>query len=182
MEETETQKTKVSDSGYSNSCSNSQSQRSSGSSKSRHSTSSGSSGYCAHLTNNNDGEKPPGKRKDKDHKKKNDGQNSLQQSSAELEPLPPVCENAMREESAPEHADVRCQETLQLAALTQTFSTVKMLRSKEQSPDVENSTSREKTITQWTRDEVMQLVNEEMTHEVGRALPTIHPLTVYFIN
>ncbi|XP_014285213.1 period circadian protein isoform X5 [Halyomorpha halys] len=89
MEETETQKTKVSDSGYSNSCSNSQSQRSSGSSKSRHSTSSGSSGYCAHLTNNNDGEKPPGKRKDKEHKKKKDGQNSLQQSSTELEPLPP---------------------------------------------------------------------------------------------
>ncbi|CAH1395530.1 unnamed protein product [Nezara viridula] len=165
MEETETQKTKVSDSGYSNSCSNSQSQRSSGSSKSRHSTSSGNSGYCAHLTNNNDGEKPPGKRKDKDHKKKKDGQNSHQQSSTEHEPLPPVCENSMREETAPEHSDVRCQETLQLAALSQTFSTVKRLRSKEQSPDVENSSSREKNITQWTRDEVMQLVNEEMTHE-----------------
>ncbi|XP_014285219.1 period circadian protein isoform X10 [Halyomorpha halys] len=165
MEETETQKTKVSDSGYSNSCSNSQSQRSSGSSKSRHSTSSGSSGYCAHLTNNNDGEKPPGKRKDKEHKKKKDGQNSLQQSSTELEPLPPVCENAMREETTPEHSDGRCHETLQLAAITQTFSTVKRLRSKEQSPDVENSSPREKNITQWTRDEVMQLVNEEMTHE-----------------
>ncbi|XP_054273414.1 period circadian protein isoform X2 [Macrosteles quadrilineatus] len=52
-EETETNKTKVSDSGYSNSCSNSQSQRSN-SSKSRHSTSSGSSGYCGHPSSSGD--------------------------------------------------------------------------------------------------------------------------------
>ncbi|XP_065349399.1 period circadian protein isoform X1 [Cloeon dipterum] len=55
MEEND-EKTKVSDSAYSNSC-NSRSQRSSGSSKSRHSTSSGSSGYCGHpstVGSNND--------------------------------------------------------------------------------------------------------------------------------
>lgn len=71
-----THNTKISDSGYSNSCSNSQSQRS-GSSKSRHSgsNSSGSSGYGgkANIQAGTDAplQHPPAKRtKDKDRKKK----------------------------------------------------------------------------------------------------------------
>ncbi|XP_075211377.1 period circadian regulator isoform X2 [Lycorma delicatula] len=73
MEETGIHNTKVSDSGYSNSCSNSQSQRS-GSSKSRNSgSSSGSSGYCGHpstLGSSNDSFQRPSTMKRKEYKKK----------------------------------------------------------------------------------------------------------------
>ncbi|CAK9831407.1 Period circadian protein [Anthophora retusa] len=66
---------KVSDSGYSNTCSNSQSQRSSGSSISRNSNRSESSGYCgrrpsAFESSNEALLQPISKRKDKEHKKK----------------------------------------------------------------------------------------------------------------
>ncbi|KAK9736489.1 Period protein 2/3C-terminal region [Popillia japonica] len=73
--ESGTTNTKISDSGYSNSCSNSNSQRSA-SSKSRHSgsNSSRSSGYCGAPNGDasgNVGLTPPSKRnKDRDHKKK----------------------------------------------------------------------------------------------------------------
>ncbi|CAG9863151.1 unnamed protein product [Phyllotreta striolata] len=66
--------TKISDSGYSNSCSNTNSQRSA-SSKSIHSesNSSGSSGYCGATNPTSSvhtGPQPPKRSKDKDHKKK----------------------------------------------------------------------------------------------------------------
>lgn len=62
------QNTKISDSAYSNSCSNSQS-RTSGSSKSRHSNSSGSSGYGRSISNN-DPQNLLKRTKDKDRKMK----------------------------------------------------------------------------------------------------------------
>ncbi|XP_058800820.1 period circadian protein isoform X2 [Phymastichus coffea] len=75
MEETSTENAKISDSGYSNTCSNSQSHTSSGSSLSRNSNRSASSGYhggnisvfssCIETL-----PKPIAKRKDKGHKKK----------------------------------------------------------------------------------------------------------------
>ncbi|XP_076235566.1 period circadian regulator [Calliopsis andreniformis] len=75
MEEVSTENAKVSDSGYSNTCSNSQSQRSSGSSISRNSNRSESSGYCGRrpstLESSNEAlPQPISKRKDKEHKKK----------------------------------------------------------------------------------------------------------------
>ncbi|XP_017763849.1 PREDICTED: period circadian protein isoform X6 [Eufriesea mexicana] len=75
MEEVSTENAKVSDSGYSNTCSNSQSQRSSGSSISRNSNRSESSGYCGRrlstLASSNEAlPQPISKRKDKEHKKK----------------------------------------------------------------------------------------------------------------
>ncbi|XP_066591494.1 period circadian protein isoform X2 [Prorops nasuta] len=75
MEEASTENAKVSDSGYSNTCSNSQSQRSSGSSASRNSNRSESSGYCGGHpstfgSSNEALPRPISKRKDKEHKKK----------------------------------------------------------------------------------------------------------------
>ncbi|XP_076642718.1 period circadian regulator isoform X1 [Halictus rubicundus] len=75
MEEVSTENAKVSDSGYSNTCSNSQSQRSSGSSISRNSNRSASSGYCGRRpstfgSSNEALPQPISKRKDKEHKKK----------------------------------------------------------------------------------------------------------------
>lgn len=75
MEEASTENAKVSDSGYSNTCSNSQSQRSSGSSISRNSNRSESSGYCGRRpstfgSSNEALPQPISKRKDKEHKKK----------------------------------------------------------------------------------------------------------------
>lgn len=75
MEEVSTENAKVSDSGYSNTCSNSQSQRSSGSSGSRNSNRSESSGYCGRHpstfgSSNEAIPQPISKRKDKEHKKK----------------------------------------------------------------------------------------------------------------
>ncbi|XP_024881332.1 period circadian protein-like isoform X2 [Temnothorax curvispinosus] len=75
MEEVSVENAKVSDSGYSNTCSNSQSQRSSGSSVSRNSNRSESSGYCTRrpstFESSNDAlPQPISKRKDKEHKKK----------------------------------------------------------------------------------------------------------------
>lgn len=75
MEEISTENAKVSDSGYSNTCSNSQSQRSSGSSISRNSNRSESSGYCGRRpstfgSSNEALPQPISKRKDKEHKKK----------------------------------------------------------------------------------------------------------------
>ncbi|XP_029034643.1 period circadian protein isoform X8 [Osmia bicornis bicornis] len=75
MEEVSTENAKVSDSGYSNTCSNSQSQRSSGSSISRNSNRSESSGYCGRRpstfkSSNEALPQPISKRKDKEHKKK----------------------------------------------------------------------------------------------------------------
>ncbi|XP_026667078.1 period circadian protein, partial [Ceratina calcarata] len=75
MEEVSTENAKVSDSGYSNTCSNSQSQRSSGSSGSRNSNRSASSGYCGTHpstfgSSNEAIPQPISKRKDKEHKKK----------------------------------------------------------------------------------------------------------------
>ncbi|KAL2716755.1 period circadian protein isoform X1 [Vespula squamosa] len=75
MEETSTENAKVSDSGYSNTCSNSQSQRSSGSSISRNSNRSESSGYCGRHpstfgSSNEALPQPISKRKDKEYKKK----------------------------------------------------------------------------------------------------------------
>ncbi|XP_019867185.1 period circadian protein isoform X2 [Aethina tumida] len=72
--ESGTTNTKISDSGYSNSCSNSNSQRSA-SSKSRHSgsNSSRSSGYCGATNPDGSvetGPQPPKRNKDKEHKKK----------------------------------------------------------------------------------------------------------------
>ncbi|CAH0556603.1 unnamed protein product [Brassicogethes aeneus] len=72
--ESGTTNTKISDSGYSNSCSNSNSQRSA-SSKSRHSgsNSSRSSGYCGATNPNGSvdtGPQPSKRNKDKEHKKK----------------------------------------------------------------------------------------------------------------
>ncbi|XP_031827624.1 period circadian regulator isoform X3 [Nomia melanderi] len=74
MEEVSTENAKVSDSGYSNTCSNSQSQRS-GSSISRNSNRSESSGYCGRRpstfgSSNEALPQPISKRKDKEHKKK----------------------------------------------------------------------------------------------------------------
>lgn len=63
------QNTKISDSAYSNSCSNSQS-RTSGSSKSRHSNSSNSSGYGRSISNNNDPKNLLKRLKEKDRKNK----------------------------------------------------------------------------------------------------------------
>ncbi|XP_018302516.1 period circadian regulator isoform X3 [Mycetomoellerius zeteki] len=73
MEEVSVDNTK--DSGYSNTCSNSQSQRSSGSSISRNSNRSESSGYCGRrpstfASSNEALPQPISKRKDKEHKKK----------------------------------------------------------------------------------------------------------------
>nr|XP_012217078.1 PREDICTED: period circadian protein isoform X2 [Linepithema humile] len=73
MEEVSVENAKVSDSGYSNTCSNSQSQRSSGSSSnSRNSNRSESSGYCRYpATFGSSNEALPQPiRKDKEHKKK----------------------------------------------------------------------------------------------------------------
>ncbi|KAI4503566.1 hypothetical protein M0802_000969 [Mischocyttarus mexicanus] len=75
MEETSAENAKVSDSGYSNTCSNSQSQRSSGSSISRNSICSESSGYCGRRpstfgSSNEALPQPINKRKDKEYKKK----------------------------------------------------------------------------------------------------------------
>ncbi|XP_076163774.1 period circadian regulator isoform X5 [Ptiloglossa arizonensis] len=75
MEEVSTENAKVSDSGYSNTCSNCQSQRSSGSSISRNSNRSASSGYCGRRpstfgSSNEALPQPISKRKDKEHKKK----------------------------------------------------------------------------------------------------------------
>ncbi|XP_043517512.1 period circadian protein isoform X2 [Frieseomelitta varia] len=74
MEEVSTENAKVSDSGYSNTCSNSQSQRSSGSSISRNSNRSESSGYCGRRPSTFGSSEalpqPISKRKDKEHKKK----------------------------------------------------------------------------------------------------------------
>ncbi|XP_017791381.1 PREDICTED: period circadian protein [Habropoda laboriosa] len=75
MEEVSPENAKVSDSGYSNTCSNSQSQRSSGSSISRNSNRSESSGYCGRRpstfgSSNEALPQPISKRKDKEHKKK----------------------------------------------------------------------------------------------------------------
>ncbi|XP_015189237.1 PREDICTED: period circadian protein isoform X3 [Polistes dominula] len=75
MEETLAENAKVSDSGYSNTCSNSQSQRSSGSSISRNSICSESSGYCGRRpstfgSSNEAVPQPINKRKDKEYKKK----------------------------------------------------------------------------------------------------------------
>ncbi|KAK2588410.1 hypothetical protein KPH14_004414 [Odynerus spinipes] len=75
MEETSAENAKISDSGYSNTCSNSQSQRSSGSSISRNSNRSESSGYCGRrlstLGSSNEAlPQPITKRKDKEYKKK----------------------------------------------------------------------------------------------------------------
>ncbi|XP_024227427.1 period circadian regulator isoform X2 [Bombus vancouverensis nearcticus] len=75
MEEVSTENAKVSDSGYSNTCSNSQSQRSSGSSISRNSNRSESSGYCGRRpstfgSSNEALPQPISKRKDKEYKKK----------------------------------------------------------------------------------------------------------------
>ncbi|XP_053970561.1 period circadian protein isoform X2 [Hylaeus volcanicus] len=75
MEEISTENAKVSDSGYSNTCSNCQSQRSSGSSISRNSNRSASSGYCGRRpstfgSSNEALPQPISKRKDKEHKKK----------------------------------------------------------------------------------------------------------------
>ncbi|XP_076754367.1 period circadian regulator isoform X2 [Xylocopa sonorina] len=75
MEEVSTENAKVSDSGYSNTCSNSQSQRSSGSSISRNSNRSESSGYGRRRpstfgSSNEAIPQPISKRKDKEHKKK----------------------------------------------------------------------------------------------------------------
>ncbi|XP_071574910.1 period circadian regulator isoform X4 [Temnothorax nylanderi] len=75
MEEVSVENAKVSDSGYSNTCSNSQSQRSSGSSVSRNSNRSESSGYCTRRpstfgSSNEALPQPISKRKDKEHKKK----------------------------------------------------------------------------------------------------------------
>ncbi|XP_047346985.1 period circadian protein isoform X3 [Vespa velutina] len=75
MEETSAENAKVSDSGYSNTCSNSQSQRSSGSSISRNSNRSESSGYCGRRpstfgSSNEALPQPISKRKDKEYKKK----------------------------------------------------------------------------------------------------------------
>ncbi|XP_043804127.1 period circadian protein isoform X3 [Apis laboriosa] len=75
MEEISTENAKVSDSGYSNTCSNSQSQRSSGSSISRNSNRSESSGYCGRRpstfgSSNEALPQPISKRKDKEYKKK----------------------------------------------------------------------------------------------------------------
>ncbi|KAG7212739.1 hypothetical protein KM043_013005 [Ampulex compressa] len=75
MEEASTGNAKVSDSGYSNTCSNSQSQKSSGSLISRNSNRSESSGYCGRRpstfgSSNEALPQPISKRKDKEHKKK----------------------------------------------------------------------------------------------------------------
>ncbi|XP_025153774.1 period circadian protein isoform X3 [Harpegnathos saltator] len=75
MEEVSVENAKISDSGYSNTCSNSQSQRSSGSSISRNSNRSESSGYCGRRpstfgSSNEALPQPISKRKDKEHKKK----------------------------------------------------------------------------------------------------------------
>ncbi|XP_043260117.1 period circadian protein isoform X2 [Colletes gigas] len=75
MEEVSTENAKVSDSGYSNTCSNCQSQRSSDSSISRNSNHSASSGYCGRRpstfgSSNEALPQPISKRKDKEHKKK----------------------------------------------------------------------------------------------------------------
>ncbi|XP_020277747.1 period circadian protein isoform X2 [Pseudomyrmex gracilis] len=75
MEEVSVENAKISDSGYSNTCSNSQSQRSSGSSISRNSNRSESSGYCDRRpstfgSSNEALPQPISKRKDKEHKKK----------------------------------------------------------------------------------------------------------------
>lgn len=71
METTEsTHNTKVSDSAYSNSCSNSQSQGSGSSSKSKLSNSSGSSGYGEKAQPKQDGPQPPSKRCNDQKKKK----------------------------------------------------------------------------------------------------------------
>ncbi|XP_014477101.1 PREDICTED: period circadian protein isoform X2 [Dinoponera quadriceps] len=75
MEEVSMENAKVSDSGYSNTCSNSQSRRSSDSSISRNSNRSESSGYCGRHpstfgSSNEALPKPISKRKDKEHKKK----------------------------------------------------------------------------------------------------------------
>ncbi|XP_011869758.1 PREDICTED: period circadian protein isoform X2 [Vollenhovia emeryi] len=75
MEEVSVKNAKVSDSGYSNTCSNSQSQLSSGSSNSRNSNRSESSGYCGRRpsifgSSNEALPQPISKRKDKEHKKK----------------------------------------------------------------------------------------------------------------
>ncbi|KAH0953602.1 hypothetical protein HN011_012556, partial [Eciton burchellii] len=75
MEEVSVENAKVSDSGYSNTCSNSQSQRSSGSSISRNSNRSESSGYCGRRSftfesSNEALPQPISKRKDKKKKSK----------------------------------------------------------------------------------------------------------------
>ncbi|XP_043502915.1 period circadian protein isoform X2 [Polistes fuscatus] len=89
MEETSAENAKVSDSGYSNTCSNSQSQRSSGSSISRNSICSESSGYCGRRpstfgSSNEALPQPISKRKDKEYKKKKSKTSLVVNAEAEI--------------------------------------------------------------------------------------------------
>ncbi|XP_014613255.1 PREDICTED: period circadian protein isoform X2 [Polistes canadensis] len=89
MEETSAENAKVSDSGYSNTCSNSQSQRSSGSSISRNSICSESSGYCGRrpstfASSNEALPQPISKRKDKEYKKKKSKTSLVVNAEAEI--------------------------------------------------------------------------------------------------
>ncbi|XP_024080859.1 period circadian protein isoform X2 [Cimex lectularius] len=136
VEETATHNTKVSDSGYSNSCSNSQSQRSSGSSKSRHSTSSGSSGYCGRTSplNINDGG-AQAKRKEKEHKKKKNKNNSSASSVQQL--LVEEANNNTPQQNEDDKNGNQLMDTsvlpidndvLQIAILSQTLSSMKKMK------------------------------------------------------
>ncbi|XP_048515476.1 period circadian protein isoform X2 [Athalia rosae] len=107
MEETSAEHAKISDSAYSNSCSNSQSQRS-GSSKSRHSNSSESSGYCgghpSTLASSNASALPHPISKRKDKKKKSrpaiagpavsESPVIVQETPLQEVPVPAVCKFA----------------------------------------------------------------------------------------
>ncbi|XP_073973608.1 period circadian regulator isoform X3 [Rhodnius prolixus] len=191
VEETGTHNTKVSDSGYSNSCSNSQSQRSSGSTKSRNSgCSSGSSGYCgitspAHGDVNNQGSK----RKEKDHKKKKtkngpSGVSCLAQgtpASTEQESVTAqqTC-NSIPQSSSPQvslqngsnlmemcpsnQLDLSA-EALQIAALSQTLTSIKKSKYKEASQD-DSEASPTELPYEVDQEEIISCLNaESSSHE-----------------
>ncbi|XP_026278051.1 period circadian protein isoform X3 [Frankliniella occidentalis] len=170
MEEADTNKTKVSDSAYSTSC-NSRSQRSSGSSKSRNSGSSNSSGYGGHastLGSVTEFTQPPSKRS-KDKKKKGSRSSSSlpaptierlkedeeASSSTKAPEIPPQEEESDKNGNAsglglgPElvfHgiASPHDNEALQMAAINQTLSFIKQLKSSTEELNIPTETVEER--------------------------------------
>ncbi|KAK3924721.1 Period circadian protein [Frankliniella fusca] len=171
MEEADTNKTKVSDSAYSTSC-NSRSQRSSGSSKSRNSGSSNSSGYGGHastLGSVTEFTQPPSKR-NKDKKKKGSRSSSSlpaptierlkedeEASGAGQAPeIPPQEKESDKNGNAsslglgPELvfgliASPFDKEALQMAAINQTLSFIKNLKSSTEELNIPAETVEERT-------------------------------------
>lgn len=197
MEETGTNTTKVSDSAYSNSCSNSQSQRSgSNSSKSHHSTSSGSSGYCGHpstvgSSNDTFPQPPMMKRiKDKEHKKKKLKSITANSCSANATALDTndASNNSGTRSNNPPTDNVSCNnnkafevdptlvsnfttpsidsEALQIAALSQTLSCIKKIKSKDIPLDENEGTPAQMTnITATDQEQIINSLKTEVIHE-----------------